>query len=64
MTRSFQRMFEALINRLDRDETRAPTPAEVPPRAPVVTSIIHRELEYIKFPEFVGAPEGAAVEAC
>jgi len=57
-------MFEALINRLDRDETRAPTPAEVPPRAPIVTSIIHRELEYVKFPEFVGAPEGAAVEAC
>jgi hypothetical protein len=45
MTRSFQRMSEALINRLDRDEARAPAPAEVPPRAPVVTSIIHRELE-------------------
>jgi hypothetical protein len=30
MMRSFQRMSEALISRLDRDEARAPTPAEVP----------------------------------
>jgi hypothetical protein len=45
MTRFFQRMSEALINRLDRDEARAPAPAEVPPRAPAVTGIIHHELE-------------------
>jgi hypothetical protein len=31
MMRSFQRMSEALINRLDRDEARAPAPTEVPP---------------------------------
>jgi hypothetical protein len=29
MMRSFQRMSEALISRLDRDEARAPAPAEV-----------------------------------
>jgi hypothetical protein len=32
MMRSFQRMSEALISRLDRDEARAPAPTEVPPR--------------------------------
>jgi hypothetical protein len=63
MMRSFQRMSEALISRLDRDEARAPTPAEVPPRAPAVTGSIHRELEKVKFPEFFGAPDGAAAEA-
>jgi hypothetical protein len=45
MTRSFQRMSEALINRLDRDEARASAPAEVPPHASAVTGIIHPELE-------------------
>jgi hypothetical protein len=50
MMRSFQRMSEALIIRLDRDEARAPAPAEVPPRAPVVTGSIHCELEKVKFP--------------
>jgi hypothetical protein len=53
MMRSFQRMSEALISRLDRDEARAPTPAEVLPRAPAVTGSIHRELEKVKFPEFL-----------
>jgi hypothetical protein len=60
MMRSFQRMSEALISRLDRDEARAPAPAEVPPRAPAVTGSIHRELEKVKFPEFFGAPDGAS----
>ena len=50
MMRSFQRMSEALISRLDRDEARAPAPAEVPPHAPAVTGSIHRELEKVKFP--------------
>jgi hypothetical protein len=63
MMRSFQRMSEALISHLDRDEARAPAPAEVPPRAPAVTGSIHRELEKVKFPEFFGAPDGAAAEA-
>jgi hypothetical protein len=63
MMRSFQHMSEALINRLDRDEARAPAPAEVPPRTPAVTGSIHRELEKVKFPEFFGAPDGTAVEA-
>jgi hypothetical protein len=61
--RYFQRMFEALISRLDKDEARAPVPAEVPPRALAVTGSIHRELEKVKFLEFFGAPDGAAVEA-
>jgi hypothetical protein len=63
MMRSFQRMSEALINRLDRDEARAPAPAEVLPRAPAVTRSIHRELEKVKFLEFLGAPDSAAAEA-
>ena len=63
MMRSFQRMSEALINRMDREEARALAPAEVPPCAPVFTGSIHRELEKVKFPEFFGAPDGAAAEA-
>jgi hypothetical protein len=63
MMRSFQCIFEALIIRLERDEARAPEPAEVPPHALISTSSIHRELEKVKFPEFFGAPDNAAVEA-
>jgi hypothetical protein len=48
MMRSFQRMSEARISRLDRDEARAPAPTEVPPRAPAVIGSIHRELEKVK----------------
>ena len=56
-------MSEALISRLDKDEARAPTPVEVPPRAPFVIGSIHRELEKVKFLEFFGALDNAAVEA-
>ena len=63
MMRSFQRISEALISRLDRDEARASAPTEVPPRAPAVTGSIHRELENVKFPKFFVAPDGVAVEA-
>jgi hypothetical protein len=63
MMRSFQCMSEALISRMDREEARAPTPAEVPLHALAVTGSIHRELEKVKFPEFFGAPDGAAAEA-
>jgi hypothetical protein len=63
MMRSFQCMSEALISRLDRDEARASAPPEVLPRAPAITGSIHRELEKVKFPEFFGAPDGAAAEA-
>jgi hypothetical protein len=63
MMRSFQRMSEALISRLDRDEARAPAHPEVFPHAPAVTGSFHRELEKVKFPKFFGAPDGAATEA-
>ena len=63
MMRSFQCMSEALISRLDRDEARAPAPVEVPLRTPAVTGSIHRELEKVKFPEFIGAPDDVAIEA-
>jgi hypothetical protein len=63
MMRSFQWMSEALINHLDRDEARASAPPEGPLRAPVGTGSIHRELKKVKFPEFFGAPDGAAAEA-
>jgi hypothetical protein len=56
-------MSEALISRLDRDEARAPAPPKVLPCALTVTGSIHRELEKVKFPEFFGAPDGAAAEA-
>ena len=56
-------MSEALISRLDRDEARASAPPEVLPRAPAVTGSIHCELEKVKFLEFFGAPDGAAIEA-
>jgi hypothetical protein len=62
MMRSFQCMSEALISRLDRDEARAATPAEVLPRAPAVIGSIHRELEKVKFPEFFGASDDEATE--
>jgi hypothetical protein len=63
MMRSFERMFEALISRLDRDEARASTPTEVPLCASTVTGSIHRELEMVKFPKFFGASDGAAAKA-
>jgi hypothetical protein len=55
LMRSFQRMSEALINRLDRDEARALVPNEGSQRAPAGSGSIHRELEKVKFPEFMGA---------
>jgi hypothetical protein len=48
---------------LDRDEARAPTPTEVPPRALASTGSIHRELEKVKFPKFMGATDGSATKA-
>jgi hypothetical protein len=63
MKRSFQRMSEVRINRMDRDEARAPAPAEVPSRAPADIGSFHRELEKVNFPKFFGAPDGAAAEA-
>jgi hypothetical protein len=56
-------MSEALIIHLDRDEARAPTPAEVPLCTPVGTGSIHRELKKVKFPEFFDAPDGVDIEA-
>ena len=63
MMRSFQHMPKALINHLDRDEARASTPLEGPPRSPIGTGSIHRELEKVKFPEFFGAPVDTSTEA-
>ena len=63
MMRSFQHMCEALISCWDRDEARAPAPPEVLPHSPAVTGNFHRELEKIKFPEFLGAPDNAAADA-
>jgi hypothetical protein len=63
MMRSFQRMSEALISQLDRDEAKASGPTEVPPCSLAVIGSIHRELEKVKFLEFFGAPNDAAAEA-
>jgi hypothetical protein len=43
--RSFQRMSEALINRLDKDEPRAYVCNEGSQHAPVGSGIIHNELD-------------------
>jgi hypothetical protein len=56
MMRSFQRMSEALINHLDRDEGRASVPNEGSQCAPAGSSSIHRELEKVKFPRVLGCP--------
>jgi len=56
-------MSKALINHLDRDEARAPTPLEGPPCASVGPGSIHCELEKVKFPKFFGALDNATVEA-
>jgi hypothetical protein len=63
LMRSFQRMFEALISRLDRDEARALAPLEGPPCTPVGIGSIHRKLKKVKFPEFFGSLDDATVEA-
>ena len=63
MMRSFHLMFEALISHFDKDEARAPTPLEGPPRALIGTGSIHSELEKVKFPEFFGALDDATAEA-
>jgi hypothetical protein len=57
MMRSFQCMSKALIICLDRDEARAPAPAEVPSAHTGVTGSIHCELKKVKFLEFFGAPD-------
>jgi hypothetical protein len=60
LMRSFQRLSEALINPLDKDDARASTPPKGPPRAPVGTGSIHCKLEKVKFPEFFGSLDNAA----
>jgi len=63
MMRSFQCIYEALIIHLDRYEARAPAPTEVPPCTLIGTGSVHHELEKVKFPEFIGALDGAVTES-
>jgi hypothetical protein len=56
-------MSEELISHLDRDKARVSKPPEGPPRTLVGTGSIHRELKKVKFLEFFGAPDSAAIEA-
>jgi hypothetical protein len=63
MMRSFQRMSEALISRWTEMRPGRRHTLRFLPHAPAVTGSIHRELEKVKFPEFFGAPDGAATEA-
>jgi hypothetical protein len=63
MMRSFQRMSEALINHLDRDEGKTSMPNEGSQCTPSSSSSIHRELEKVNFLEFLGATDGSATEA-
>jgi len=63
MMRYFQRMSEALISCLDRDEARFLAPHELPPCNSVGTSNIHRELEQFKFLKFIGASDYVVTRA-
>jgi hypothetical protein len=63
MMRSFQRMYEAWINRFNRNEARALTPHKGLPCTSVSTGSIHRELEKVKFLKFFGASDGTTAEA-
>jgi hypothetical protein len=60
---SFERMYDSLISCLYRDEAMVLAPLEGLPHAQVGTSIIHRELKKVKFPEFFGTLDGATTEA-
>jgi hypothetical protein len=63
LIRSFQRMSEALINCMDRDEASVSKPPEGPSHFSVDTGSIHRELEKVKFLELFGAPDDIVIEA-
>jgi hypothetical protein len=63
MMRSFQRMSEAFINLLDRYEGKASVPNGGSQCFPAGSSSIQRELEKVKFPDFIGATDGSATEA-
>jgi hypothetical protein len=64
MMRYFQRMSEALINCLDRDEGRESIPNEGLKHPPVASGSVHREPEKVKIPKFWGSKDGLAVKAC
>jgi hypothetical protein len=63
MMRSFQRMSEALINRLDQDEGRVFVSNEGSQRTLAGSSSIHKELEKVKFPKLSGATDGLVFKA-
>jgi hypothetical protein len=62
MMRYFHRISGALINRLDCDEDNESVPNEGPQHPPVVSGSVHRELEKVKFLEFMGSIDGLAIE--
>jgi hypothetical protein len=55
-------MSKALINRLNRDEARSPVPNEGSQNALVGDGNIHKELEKVKFLDFMGATDGSSIE--
>jgi hypothetical protein len=63
LMRSFHKIFEALIGCLNKDEARASSPLEGPPRTLISTCSIHRELEKVKVPNFFGSSYGSTTEA-
>jgi hypothetical protein len=63
LTRSFQRMLQALINHLDRDEARVPVPPEGPQRTPAIPSSVYRELEKVNLLDFLGATDGVVTDS-
>lgn len=60
MMHSFQQIYDALINRLDREDIGASILVEGSQHPPKENA--QRELEKVKFPKFWGAPDGELVE--
>jgi hypothetical protein len=63
MMRSFQRMSEELIIRIDWDEDRTFVPNQGSQRTPCGSSTIHIELNKVKFPKVWGATDDLAIDA-
>jgi len=56
-------MSEALINCLDHIEGRESIPNDGSQCRPIVSGSVHRELEKVNFPKFLGSIDGLAIEA-
>jgi hypothetical protein len=58
----FQRMSDTLINHLDCDEGKESIPNEGFQSSPIFSGSVHRELEKVKFHEFLGSTNDLATK--